>query len=80
MVWRLLEGVVDWFILRGGSYDPLEVGENPILRSEVLPGLWLDPGALAAGDMGRVLHVVQQGLASPEHRGIVERLSIRLQG
>jgi len=39
-----------------------------------LPGLWLDPEALVAGDMARVLSVLADGVATPEHQAFVEGL------
>jgi hypothetical protein len=45
------------------------------LRSEVFPGLWLDATALVNDDMSRVLAVLQQGLATPEHTAFVARLA-----
>jgi Uma2 family endonuclease len=75
LVWRVLERAVDWFVLRGGRYEPLAPGPDGILRSEVFPGLWLDPAALLGGDLARVLAVVQQGTASAEHAAFVARLN-----
>ncbi len=74
VIWRTRDGVVDWFVLREGRYDPLTVTPEGHYRSEVFPGLWLDPEALIQGDMARVIAVVQQGLAAPEHAAFVERL------
>jgi Uma2 family endonuclease len=75
IVWRVLNRVVDWFVLRQGQYERLAPGADGILRSEVFPGLWLDANALVRGDMARVLTVVQQGIASPEHAAFVARLN-----
>ena len=44
------------------------------MRSEVFPGLWLDPRALLTQDWPRLLAVLGQGLASPEHAAFVARL------
>ena len=74
IVWRVLEQAIDWFVLRAGQYEPLPVDANGLLRSEVFPGLWLDPGALLRGELATVLAIVQQGLASPEHATFVARL------
>lgn len=52
----------------------LPPGEDGIRRSVTLPGLWLDSAALIGGDMARVLDVLQQGLASPDHARFVARL------
>jgi len=74
LLWRVEDQAIDWFALRAGKYQPLPVGPDGILRSEVFPGLWLDAPALLAGDGVRVLGVLQQGLASPEHAAFVARL------
>jgi Uma2 family endonuclease len=75
VVWRVLDREIDWFVLRRERYDRLPLGADGLLRSEVFPGLWLDPEALVRGDMVRVLAVVQQGIASPEHAEFVRRLN-----
>jgi len=74
VVWRVLDQAVDWFVLRGSAYEELAAGADGILRSGVFGGLWLDPAALVRGDLARVLAVVQQGIASPEHAAFVSRL------
>jgi Uma2 family endonuclease len=71
---QMYEQRVDWFALREGVYEPLVPDEAGVLRSEVFPGLWLQPAALLAGDLATVLKVVQEGLASQEHAAFVERL------
>jgi Uma2 family endonuclease len=67
IVWRVLDGQIDWFVLRNSRYKPLSVRADGTLRSTVFPGLWLDPAALLRGDLATVLAIVQQGLDSPEH-------------
>ncbi|HET6387663.1 MAG TPA: Uma2 family endonuclease [Armatimonadota bacterium] len=74
IVWRVKDHAIDWFALQGDRYQPLQPGPDGILRSEVFPGLWLDPKALIAGDGPRLMAVLQQGIASPEHAAFVERL------
>jgi Uma2 family endonuclease len=74
LVWRVLEQEFDWFVLRSGQFEPLAPDADGILRSAVFPGLWLDAPALLRGDMPRVLAVVQQGVASPEHADFVRQL------
>ena len=74
LVWRVLEQAIDWFMLRAGQYEPLPLDAGGLLRSEVFPGLWLDPAALVRGDLATVLAIVQQGLGSPEHAAFVTRL------
>ncbi len=73
VVWRVKEKAIDWFILRGDQFEPLPAADG-ICRSEVFPGLWLAADALIAGDFARVQRVLQEGLASAEHRAFVERL------
>ena len=74
LVWRVLDQVVDWFVLREGRYEPLLVDEAGLYKSEIFPGLWLDPAALIRGDLPAVLQALQQGLASAEHAAFVTRL------
>ena len=73
-MWRTEDGALDWFVLRGGRYEPLAAGDDGLLRSEVFPGLWLDPAALLAGDLARVRAALQQGLGSPEHAAFLASL------
>jgi Uma2 family endonuclease len=80
IVWRVADRAVDWFVLRDGLYWSLEPGEGGIIRSEVFPGLWLDPAALVAGDAVRVLAVAQMGHGSPEHAAFVAELQSRATG
>jgi Uma2 family endonuclease len=74
IVWRVLDQEIDWFVLRDGQYERMPVDAQGLLRSEVCPGLWLNPAALVRGDLATVLTIVQQGLASPEHAAFVTRL------
>lgn len=74
IVWRVLEREIDWFVLRAGQYERLPLDAEGLYRSEVFPGLWLDPAALLRGDLTTVLAVVQRGLASPEHAAFATRL------
>ncbi len=74
IVWRVLEQEIDWFVLHAGQYERLALDAEGLLRSEVFPGLWLDPTALLRGDLTTVFAVVQRGLASPEHAAFAMRL------
>jgi hypothetical protein len=71
LLWRVLEQAVDWFVLRQGQFEALAPAAGGVLRSEVLPGLWLDTAALLRLDGLAVLQTLQQGLASPEHAAFV---------
>jgi Uma2 family endonuclease len=74
LVWRVLDGCLDWFVLRGGQYEPLTADAQGVLRSSVFPGLWLHPDALLRGDLAGVLHTLDAGLATAEHAAFVGRL------
>jgi len=75
LVWRVLDRQIDWFVLREGEYVRLPLDEAGLYRSEVFPGLWLDPTALVGGDTTTVSAAIQRGLASPEHAAFVARLN-----
>lgn len=74
IVWNVAAQEIAWFRLRSGQFDRLAADAAGLLKSEVFPGLWLDPAALTRGDMAAVLAILQQGLASPEHAAFVETL------
>lgn len=65
---------IDWFALEDSVYQPLTPGDNGVLRSRVFPGLWLDVGAFWAGDLAKVLAVLQEGIDSPEHAAFMAQL------
>lgn len=75
LVWRLYDGAVDWFRLRGGEYVPLTADEEGIVQSEVFPGLCLDAPALLKGNLAQVLAALQKGLEADEHQAFIEQLS-----
>lgn len=74
LVIQTYEKRVDWFVLRESGYESLEADEKGILRSEIFPGLWIQPAALWSGDLATMVAVLQEGLASPEHAAFVEQL------
>lgn len=78
-VWRVWDREIDWFILRNGRFERHVAGTDGVLRSEVLPGLWLDHAALIAGNMLRVSEVALAGTQSPEHAAFVATLASRRQ-
>jgi Uma2 family endonuclease len=75
MVWRTLEGQLDWFVLKADDYVTQLPDQQGIVRSQIFPGLWLAVSALLSGEMTTVLSVLQQGLNSPEHQAFVQQLS-----
>lgn len=73
---QVYEQRVDWFVLCEDGYAALQPDEKGILRSEVFPGLWLNPAAFWSGDLAAMLATLQEGLASPEHAAFVARLQV----
>ncbi len=55
IVWRTLDGAIDWFQLRDGRYERRDPGAEGIIASEVFPGLRLDVAAMLAGDRAKAL-------------------------
>ena len=54
-----------------------KLGPDGVFRSEVFPGLWLDPEALIADDMDRLIATLDRGLATPEHAAFAAQLAAR---
>lgn len=75
LIWRFDDGEIDWLVLKSDRYVSLPPNANGILCSQVFPGLWLDKEALLAGDLAKVIAVIQQGCASEEHRDFVNKIS-----
>lgn len=65
---------IHWFVRRRNRFRKLRPGPDGIYRSEVFPGLWLDPEALYAEDLDRLIEVLNQGLATPEHEAFAAEL------
>ena len=74
VVWRVREGEVDWFVLRDGQFVKQPLGADGLYRSEVFPGLWLEPKSVVTRDAARMFAVAMQGVASPEHKAFVTQL------
>ena len=66
------EQEVRWFRWHndGREEEILPDGEG-VLRSQILPGLWLDPKRFWQEDLAGLLAVLQQGLESEEHARFV---------
>ncbi|MBI3923245.1 MAG: Uma2 family endonuclease [Armatimonadetes bacterium] len=67
----------DWFILRDGVYESSTPDDAGVLRSDVFPGLRLQPEAFWSDDLAAMLATLQQGLASEEHATFVARLETK---
>jgi Uma2 family endonuclease len=64
-----------WHHWHEGQYAEVLPDEQGIIRSQVFPGLWLEPARFWAGDLAGLLALVQQGVNSPEHADFVQRLA-----
>ena len=77
IVWRVCDDAIDWFAFRDGDCTLLQPDSNGILKSATFPGLWLDVAAMLQRDLAKVLVVLNQGLASPEHAAFVASLNAK---
>ncbi|WKT80319.1 Uma2 family endonuclease [Thermosynechococcus sp. PP45] len=73
LVWCTYDRQIHWFSLEAGEYQPLVADTEGMICSRQFPGLWLAPEALLTHDLGTVLQVLQQGIATPEHQAFVAR-------
>ena len=74
LVFLVPEQEVRWHRLINGVFRVVAADADGVLRSAVFPGLWLDAGALLAGDMAQVFTVLTKGLNTPQHGEFVARL------
>jgi Uma2 family endonuclease len=75
LVVALRQQHIFWFVRRRGRFRDLAAGADGVIRSEVFPGLWLDPAALLRRDRKRLLAILRQGLAAPEHAAFMTKLA-----
>ena len=61
---------IHWFIRRGDHFEDLPPGPDGIYRSEVFPGLWLDPVALFTEDRRRLLQRPEAGPGDARSSGL----------
>jgi len=73
----LHEREVRWHRWRQEGYAVVAPDAEGLIRSAIFPGLWLDVPALLAGNMARVLEVLQRGLQAPEHAAFAQTLAQR---
>jgi hypothetical protein len=58
---------VRWMALAEGRFVEMDAEED-LLKSKVFPGLWLDPAALLAGDLSKLIAALDRGCATEDHR------------
>jgi Uma2 family endonuclease len=73
IVWRTFDKAIDYFIWRDGEYHRFTPDRAGIIRSQIMPGLWLAPAHILSGDMRAALTVLQKGLNSPEHAAFIRK-------
>lgn len=66
---------IHWFARRGDQFEPLAPGPDGCYRSEIFPGLWLDPHALFADDLDGLIGTLERGMATAEHARFVAQLT-----
>jgi Uma2 family endonuclease len=66
---------VYWYVRRDDKLERMAPGPDGLYRSEIFPGLWLDPTALLNEDIAAVLAALDRGLATPEHDAFVAHLA-----
>lgn len=71
VVWRTYSQQIDWFYLESGEYRSLTPDASGVFCSQQFPGLWLASAALVSNNLGEVLRVLNQGIATPEHQAFV---------
>ncbi|MSR57027.1 MAG: Uma2 family endonuclease [Planctomycetaceae bacterium] len=57
----------------------LQADADGVIWIRTFPGLWIDGGALMAGEHARLLATAQAGLVTPEHAEFVRRLELNRQ-
>jgi hypothetical protein len=71
----LKEKTIRWFDLRADQ--ELQPDADGVFRLRCFPGLWMNANALFAGDFGRLMTTLNEGLVTPEHADFVKRLAAR---
>ncbi|NEO76045.1 MAG: Uma2 family endonuclease [Moorea sp. SIO4G3] len=71
LVWLVQEQQFRWYELDAGEYVQQQPDQLGVVSSNVFPGLQLAVGALLAGEMQRVLSVLQEGIESEAHQHFV---------
>ncbi|MEN9220946.1 MAG: Uma2 family endonuclease [Thermostichus sp. BF3_bins_97] len=74
LVWRTLEGQLDWFLREPQGYVAQVPDEQGMLQSRIFPGLGLALPALLSGEMGMVLSALQASLHTPIHQAFAATL------
>lgn len=74
LVWLVQDREFRWYQLEEGRYDLQPVNDEGVLTSAVFPGLWLAVEPLLSENLGDVMQVLHQGIATPDHEEFVQHL------
>lgn len=66
-----------FFRLEDGEFREVLPDEDGVTRSQILPGFWFRSDWFWEGKMSELLQLVQEGLASREHREFAAKLAAR---
>lgn len=72
---RALDEAIDWFVLQGTEYVKQTADASGLMKSQVFPGLRVNPDDLVKQSMNSMLRTLDRGLASPEHVAFVQKLN-----
>lgn len=74
IVWRTLDGEIDWFALADGEFHPIPADQNGVIHSRAFPGLALATAALVKGDFATVTAALRDAMATNAHRAFLASL------
>ena len=60
IVWRVLDGAIDWFRLNQGEYQRVDPNERGLIESQAFPGLRLHVACMLVGDTAGVLAALSE--------------------
>ncbi len=72
VVIQMYEKIISWFALSKGIDSLLEPDRDGVYRSEIFPGLWLDPATIWTGDLQSMIKTLKKGLDSDEHAAFLK--------
>jgi Uma2 family endonuclease len=74
ILWRTLDGSLDWWVLENDEYRPNPPDAQRLIHSQGFPGLVLAVDALLAFDGAKVLDALQAALQSSAHQAFCAKL------
>jgi Uma2 family endonuclease len=74
LVWQLQEKKLELFAQKAGEFEKLQPDSKGIVRSKVLPGLWLNVPAILGLNKKAAIKTMRDGVKTIEHAQFVKRL------